>query len=67
MKRKIRIKSRSGTRMVSRRKGKITNKEYRQLNPGITDRTVLNDFNELIDKGIIVAKGEKRYRYYTLR
>ena len=46
---------------------KITNKEYRQLNPNITDRTVLNDFNELIDKGIIAAKGEKKYRHYTLR
>jgi ATP-dependent DNA helicase RecG len=46
---------------------KITNKEYRQLNPGITDRTVLNDFNELIEKNIITAKGEKKYRYYTLR
>jgi ATP-dependent DNA helicase RecG len=46
---------------------KITNKEYRQLNPNITDRTVLNDFNELIKKGIMLAKGEKKYRYYILR
>lgn len=46
---------------------KITNKDYRKLNPDITDRTVLNDFNELIKKGVIIAKGEKKYRYYTLR
>ena len=46
---------------------KITNKEYRQLNPSVTDRTVLNDFNELIEKNVIMAKGEKKYRYYTLR
>lgn len=46
---------------------KITNKEYRQMNPGVTDRTVLNDFNELIEKNIILAKAEKKHRYYTLR
>jgi len=46
---------------------KITNKEYRQLNPTVTDRTALNDFNELIKKNIIMPKGEKKYRYYMLR
>ena len=45
----------------------LTNKEYRELNSNISDRTALNDLNELVDKGIIVAKGEKRYRYYILR
>jgi len=47
--------------------GKITNKEYRRLNPNVTDRTALNDFNELIRKSILLAKGEKKYRYYVLR
>ena len=47
--------------------GKITNREYRQLNPNVTDRTALNDFNELIKKNILLAKGEKKYRYYILR
>ena len=46
---------------------KITNKEYREINPDISDRTALNDLNELIHKNIIVAKGEKKYRYYILR
>ena len=46
---------------------KITNKEYRQLNPNVIDRTALNDFNELVKKGIILAKGEKKYRYYMPR
>jgi len=46
---------------------KITNKEYRQINSNVTDRTVLNDFNELIDKKIITARGEKKSRYYVLR
>ena len=46
---------------------KITNKEYRQLDPSVTDRTALNDFNELIEKKVIIAKGEKKRRYYTFR
>ena len=46
---------------------KITNKEYRQINSNVTDRTVLNDFNELIDKKIIATRGEKKSRYYVLR
>ncbi len=46
---------------------KITNKEYRKINPNITDRTVLNDFNELINKNIIIAKGKKKFRYYELK
>ncbi|MBU4189865.1 MAG: putative DNA binding domain-containing protein [Candidatus Thermoplasmatota archaeon] len=46
---------------------KITNREYRQLNSNITDRTVLNDLNELISKDIVIAKGERKFRYYILR
>ncbi|MBT9148253.1 MAG: hypothetical protein DDT32_02025 [Syntrophomonadaceae bacterium] len=46
---------------------KITNKKYREINPNISDRTALNDLNELVDRNIIVAKGEKRYRHYMLR
>lgn len=46
---------------------KITNKDYVSLNPSITDRTALNDFNELIEKNIILSYGERKYRYYTLR
>ncbi|PKP60655.1 MAG: hypothetical protein CVT88_02480 [Candidatus Altiarchaeales archaeon HGW-Altiarchaeales-1] len=45
---------------------KITNKEYRRLNPDISDRTALNDLNELIKKNIILANGKKKDRYYTL-
>jgi len=46
---------------------RITNTEYREVNLNISDRTALNDLNELVDKGIIGAIGEKRYRYYILR
>lgn len=46
---------------------KITNTDYRELNLNISDRTALNDLNELMKKNIIAAKGEKKYRYYILR
>lgn len=46
---------------------KITNKEYRELNPNISDRTALNDFNDLVERGIITAIGARKYRYYILR
>jgi len=45
----------------------ITNKKYRELNPTISDRTALNDFNDLIARGIVSARGEKKLRYYVLR
>jgi len=46
---------------------KITNKEYRELNPNISDRTALNDLNELVAREIIMAIGARKYRYYVVR
>jgi len=46
---------------------KITNKEYRELSPNISDRTALNDLNELVAREIIMAVGAKKNRYYILR
>ncbi|MEK6846172.1 MAG: ATP-binding protein, partial [Nanoarchaeota archaeon] len=45
----------------------ISNFEYRQINPGITDRTALNDLQELVRRGMIEAKGEKKHTRYALR
>ncbi len=45
---------------------RITNKEYVQLNSGITDRTALNDLNDMLKKRIIKASGEKKSRFYAL-
>jgi len=44
----------------------ITNKEYRELNPEISPNTALNDLKQIVQKGILTAKGEKKYRYYML-
>ena len=43
-------------------KGKITNKEYRELNLGITDKTVFGDLQDLVDKKLIAPQGEKKGR-----
>jgi len=48
-------------------KGSVRNKEYRKINPDISDRTALNDLKELVKKGLLEARGEKKSRYYQLR
>lgn len=46
---------------------KITNKEYRAINPDISDRTALTDLADLTRANIIIPKGTKKFRYYVLR
>ncbi|HJH28249.1 MAG TPA: hypothetical protein C5S51_00910 [Methanosarcinaceae archaeon] len=46
---------------------KITNREYREINPDISERTALNDLNDLVHKNMVATKGEKKHRYYILR
>ncbi len=46
--------------------GKITNREYRDINPGISDRTALRDLEELKEKNIVVRKGAGRKTHYEL-
>jgi len=43
------------------------NREYRGINPDVTDRTVLNDFNDMARKGVLAAKGDKKQRHYIFR
>ncbi|UTB32315.1 MAG: helix-turn-helix domain-containing protein [Methanobacterium sp. ERen5] len=45
---------------------KITNNEYRQLNPEIKRDTATNDLKDLVNKEIILVKGKGRYTYYIL-
>jgi ribosomal protein L44E len=47
--------------------GRITNKEYKELT-GVTDRTVLREFKELLAKGVLEKVGETgRGTHYMLR
>ena len=50
-----------------RKNKKITNKEYRKINPDISDRTALKDLMDLTEKKVIFAEGIKKYRHYILR
>jgi len=46
--------------------GKITNSEYRDINPGISDRTALRDLEEMREKNIVVRKVAGRKTHYEL-
>jgi ATP-dependent DNA helicase RecG len=47
-------------------KGKITNKEYIEINGGITDRTALRDLDFIVEIGVFKRIGEKKAVYYEL-
>jgi len=38
----------------------------RQLFPGINEKTVFRDLKSLVERGILIQKGEKKGRYYQL-
>jgi ATP-dependent DNA helicase RecG len=46
-------------------KGRITNNEYQILNE-VSDRTALRDFEELVEKGILIKHGDKKGTIYKL-
>ncbi len=47
-------------------KGKITNKEYREMT-GLSDEGARIDVNELIERGILLPKGKGRSIHYVLK
>jgi len=44
----------------------ITNRDYNELFPEITSRTVLNDLNDLVDKGLLKKEGITKNAYYII-
>jgi len=44
--------------------GKITNSEYREINPNISPDMALKDLKKLVNKGILKPMGGTRARYY---
>ncbi|MCL2073071.1 MAG: hypothetical protein FWH18_04055 [Marinilabiliaceae bacterium] len=48
-----------------RKNGKITNKEYQELNDTI-DRTALRDIEELMNKNIFKREGDGKKTYYRI-
>lgn len=45
---------------------KITNRDYRELNPEIDRNTATDELKELVDKGIVISKGKLASTYYVL-
>lgn len=45
---------------------KITNREYRELNPGIDRNKATEELKDLTDKGFVISKGKLASTYYVL-
>jgi ATP-dependent DNA helicase RecG len=47
--------------------GRITNREFRELFPDVSDETIRRDLSELADQGLIMKIGERKATYYILK
>lgn len=45
----------------------ITNREFRELCPDVTDETARRDLADLVDRNLILKVGDKRATYYILK
>jgi ATP-dependent DNA helicase RecG len=50
-----------------REKGRITNREYRQLCSGVSPETLRLDLVDLVERGLLLKIGAKRGTYYILK
>jgi len=46
---------------------RITNREYRELRPEVSDETVRRDLADLVTRGLLLRIGDRRGAYYILR
>lgn len=46
---------------------RVTNREYRELQPDVSDETVRRDLADLVDRGLLMRVGDRRGTYYILR
>lgn len=53
--------------LYAREKGRLINREYRLVNPEITDETARLDLLSLVDKGYLLRIGDKKGAYYLPR
>ena len=47
--------------------GTITNREFRELCPDLSDETMRRELADLVDQGLIVKVGERKATYYMLK
>jgi ATP-dependent DNA helicase RecG len=48
-------------------RGRITNREYRDLCPEVTSETLRLDLANMVDKGVLLRIGDKKGTYYILK
>jgi len=48
-------------------RGRITNREYRQLCPNVSPETLRLDLVDLVERGVLLKIGDKRGTYYILK
>ncbi|MBA3945679.1 MAG: putative DNA binding domain-containing protein [Herpetosiphonaceae bacterium] len=46
---------------------RITNREYREQQPSVSDETVRRDLADLVERGLLLRIGDRRGTYYILR
>lgn len=47
--------------------GRITNRDYHELCPDVSDETIRRDLAEMVDKNIVLRIGDKKATYYILK
>ena len=47
------------------KKGRITNRQYRELCPDVSPETLRLDLRDMVEKGILFKIGDKRGTYYV--
>ena len=47
--------------------GSITNREFRELFPDLSDETIRRELAGLVDEGLIMKVGERKATYYILK
>jgi ATP-dependent DNA helicase RecG len=49
------------------RHGRITNREFHDLFPAVSDETIRRDLADLVDQGLIMKVGDRKATYYILK
>jgi ATP-dependent DNA helicase RecG len=47
--------------------GSITNREFRELCPELSDETIRRELSDMVDQGLIMEVGDRKATYYILK
>jgi ATP-dependent DNA helicase RecG len=48
-------------------RGTITNREFRELCPELSDETIRRELSDMVDQGLIMKIGDRKATYYILK